>query len=374
VRYRLGTVLTTPSTTRFAGFLRRVRASSVREFGVGLTAVLLLHHFGFWALLGASRGIPLVSILSRWDAEHYSAIATHGYSGTLWAFFPLVPALMSVGAFATHLPPVVIGTIVSSGALLAFVLVVTSWEPGSALAPSKAGLFLILYGPASFALHSAHTESVFLLFSALALSGALRARWFVAAAFAGLAMWTRLPGVFLGFTVLFLLASKVRAGALTAGKLVAAALVMSGAGLAFLGFQYLTSGSVFAFLESVNNRHAVSALDVLRTFWLGNPWQNTSAGSIQRHVWFIGLLVASLRYVRTAPVLGGYAVVSLTPFFAQAEFVNAFRHPLVLFPLWFWLGHQLERAPRWLQLVIVVGIVWLNHLTTKRYALGLWSY
>lgn len=124
----------------------------------------------------------------------------------------------------------------------------------------------------------------------------------------------------------------------------------------------------------MNNQHATSVIDVARAFWLGNPWQNTSSGSIQRHVWFLGLLVAGGRYVRVAPIFGAYTLVSFLPFLAQAEFVNAFRHPIVLFPLWFWLGSVLSRAPRWLQVLAVVGLVLLNHLTTKRYAIGLWAY
>jgi hypothetical protein len=347
---------------------------SVRGFGLTLTAVLLVHHFALWALIASSRGIGWLSLLSRWDAEHYSAIATDGYSGTLWGFFPLTPALMRLGAGVTSLPPVVVGAVISSAALVGFVLVVTHWAPEFELAPTKTGLFLVLYGPASFALHSAHTESLFLLFSALALGGALRGRWLVAALFAAVAMWTRLPGVFLAFTVLALLASRVRAGGLPVSRLAFSALILTCAGLGFLAFELAQSGSAFSFLSSVNNQHARSLLDVLRAFWLGNPWQNTSAGSIQRHLWFLGILIAAVRYVRRAPTLGAYVLVSLVPFLAQAEFVNAFRHPLVLFPLWFWLGRQLERAPWWVQAGFGVVLVFLNHLTATRYALGLWAY
>lgn len=351
-----------------------MRGVSVRWFGLTLTAILLAHHFALWALIASSRGIGWLSILSRWDAEHYSAIATEGYSGTLWGFFPLTPALMRLGAALTSLPPVVVGAFISSAALVGFVLAVTRWAPEFELAPTKTGLFLVLYGPASFALHSAHTESLFLLFSALALGGALRGRWLVASLFAAAAMWTRLPGVFLAFTVLALLAGRVRAGELPASRLAASAMVITCAGVGFLAFELGASGSAFSFLTSVNNQHAASLLDVVRAFWLGNPWQNTSAGSIQRHLWFLGILIASVPYVRQTPTLGAYVLLSLVPFLAQAEFVNAFRHPLVLFPLWFWLGKQLERGPWWAQAGFGVLLVTLNHLTATRYALGLWAY
>jgi hypothetical protein len=146
-------------------------------------------------------------------------------------------------------------------------------------------------------------------------------------------------------------------------------------GLAFLGFEWSMAGDPLAFMRAQSHwTHATSWGDVVRAVWLGNPWQNTSAGSIQRHIWFFGGLGLAIAFSRRHTALGAYSVASFLVMFPQGEFVNVFRFSAVLFPLWFWTGRQLERAPRWLQTAVVLGLLTLNHITTRRYALGQWSY
>jgi hypothetical protein len=348
-----------------------------RVIGFGLLGAMLAHHWGLWLLMGQTRGLSLATILNRWDAEHYSAIATGGYDGTLWAFFPLYPAL--VGAVVRVLPvaPFVAGCAISTLALITFV----AWSCRPAESASRSleaspwGLFLLLYSPASFVLHTNHTEATFVLLSFVALSFAVRTRPLPAAVFAGLGLWTRVQGAVLALATIIILIHRVKDGSLARRKLLLAVAVVAAFGLGFLGFEWSVGGSPFAFLHAQESwTHAGSLLDVVRALWLGNPWQNTSLGSLERHAWLFLCLGLSIAFMRRERVLGGYALLSVLLIFTQAEFVNVFRYTAVLFPLWYWAGRAVERWPRWAQLPLACALVALNHFTTQRYALGMWSY
>ena len=105
----------------------------------------------------------------RWDSHLYTRIITEGYDPALRAFLPLYPG--SVGLLHTlvggSLPPQVIGCVLSTLCLLAFAAWV-SWRGARPVEPSPLepltvwGWFFFLYSPASFALHSHHTEGLFL--------------------------------------------------------------------------------------------------------------------------------------------------------------------------------------------------------------------
>lgn len=348
-----------------------------RLAGLSLLGLMLVHHWGLWFLLSQERALPLLTILNRWDSGLYTTIVEEGHREALWAFFPLYPGVVRglLGLIGTSTAPAVIGCIISTIALLAFVVLSTRTQENNPIEPTPWGMFLILYGPASFALHSHHTESTFLLLSFLALSLAVQGRAVMAGFFAGLTVWTKIQGVLIGFTVLFLLLRLVKQGRITLRQLVLSFVLIGCLGFAFLGFEWAMAGSPFAFLQAQSNwTHASSVVDVVRALWLGNPWQNTSSGSIHRHIWFFGTLALAVAYFRKDKYFGAYSLAALFPMFLQAEFINVFRFGAVLFPLWFWVGRSVERAPRWLQAVIAIILIALNHLTTKRYALGQWAY
>lgn len=349
-----------------------------RVVGFSLVAVMLIHHWSFWLLLSMERDLPLLTILNRWDAEHYTTIAQEGQHGALWAFFPLYPAVAR-GLFVilgSAIPPAALGCIASTTTLLIFVFLSTRAQANhtsQSLRPSPWGMFLILYGPASYVLHTHHTESVFLLLSFLALSSAIRGEGLTAGLFAGLTIWTKIQGALIAFFVLVLLFSQVKQ--LRLRQVLLSLVLMGTLGCAFLAFEWVVAGSPFAFLEAQSNwTHASSVIDVVRALWLGNPWQNTSSGSIHRHIWFFGCIALAIAYLKSDRYFGGYTLAALFPMFLQAEFINVFRFGAVLFPLWFWVGRNLERRPRWLQAVIAITLIALNHITTKRYALGQWAY
>src|SRR5688572_22117097 len=174
---------------------------------------MLVHHFGLWASTSSRRGFGLLTALDRWDSHLYSVIITEGYDPALRAFLPLYPGLVWLvrTVLGGGLPPQVLGTVLSTLLLLAFTFWVSrrGLQSGdsSPLTPRTLwGWFFFLYSPASFALHSHHTEGLFLLLSFGALSSAWDGRVLWTALFAALGVWTRNQGVFVAVTAAALLA------------------------------------------------------------------------------------------------------------------------------------------------------------------------
>ncbi|HEY0096101.1 MAG TPA: hypothetical protein VGB96_17365, partial [Archangium sp.] len=160
---------------------------------LGLSALMLVHHFGLWAWTAFHRGFPLLQGLERWDSAHYTTLVTQGYVSPLWAFLPLYPLVVGLvhGLVGGAVPPQVLGCALSTALLLAFVF----WVRASPLAPRTVwGWFFFLFSPASFALHSHHTEALFLLLSLGAFTSAWTGRFWWTALFAGLCVLTRNQG------------------------------------------------------------------------------------------------------------------------------------------------------------------------------------
>ncbi|MCY1082849.1 hypothetical protein [Archangium lansingense] len=348
----------------------------------GLLLVLLCHHLAIWLYLSARKGIPLVDMLNQWDSAHYSTIATSGHGGGLWAFLPLYPALVrsTLALCPSGVPPQVAGAILSTVALLLFIALVV-WAQGwrgrtELLVPRNHwGWFLLLYAPASYTLHTEHTESVFLLLSAAALLAAANGRAWSAGLLAALCVWTRNQGVFVALASALLVMEMAESTADRAKRFLLVGSLSFCGFLGLLGFQAAMTGDPLASMHAQSGwSHATSVWSAVRTLWFGNPWQNTGFGSLLRHGFFFVLLFLALAIWRVRRPLGLYALLSLLVMLLQGEFVNAFRFGGVLFPLAFFAGDRLERLPRWTRGLVVVVLVALNQMVTRRYALGSWAY
>ncbi|HEX8822983.1 MAG TPA: hypothetical protein VF794_23850 [Archangium sp.] len=344
----------------------------------GLTALMLAHHFGLWAWTAFHRGIPLLEGLDRWDATHYSTLVTRGYVPPLWAFLPLYPWV--VGLVRTLLggevPAPVLGCVLSTAFLLAFAGWVQRRGVGSPLAPRTVwGWFFFLYSPASFALHSHHTEGLFLLLSLGAFASAWKGRFWPTALFAALCVWTRNQGVFVAVASALLLAERAEGvrDRLTRFVGLGALALASYGGL--IAFEWLAAGDPLAHLHAQASwGHVDTAWQALRTLWFGNPGQVLRGWSLLRGLFFAVLLVTSLVLLRESRPLGIYGLLSLAVQLPQGDVYNAFRFGAVLFPLLFWLGDWLAARPAWLRWPLAVLTLWLNHRVTHGYFIGLWAY
>ncbi|WP_158622154.1 mannosyltransferase family protein [Corallococcus sp. CA047B] len=349
----------------------------------GLTVAMLVHHFGLWAWTSSSRGIPLLQMLDRWDSNLYSRLVTEGYTWPLWAFLPLYPGtvwLLRQGLGGT-LPPQLVGCLLSTPCLLAFVAWNTRWSRqgrlvGALTAGTGWGWFLLLYSPASFTLHSHHTEGLFLLLSFGALAFAARGALLSSAVLVALCVWTRNQGVFVAITAALLLAGREpswRSRALRFAALGALALLAFGG---LLAFEWARAGDPFMFMKAQREwNHVDSVWGAVRGLWLGNPWHKGFNGwLLLRHVFGALWLVAALALLRRDRALGLYALLSLLVMLPQGDLGNAFRFGAVLFPVWFLAGDWLATRPAWVRWTVAVLCVWLNHKVTHAYAIGRWAY
>jgi hypothetical protein len=344
---------------------------------LGVTAA----HLALWGWAMARRHESFGSLLLHWDSGHYSAIATDGYSGKLWVFFPAYPFTVRALAWALRVSEVQwVGFGLSSFLFLAFV-----WLCGRAAARpelpaglvprTRLGWLFFLLGPASYVFHSHHTESLFVLLSFGAFFFAATRRPVAAGLFAAACLLTRNQGVFVGLAAA-LLAATVEAAPLRRVRalLVTAALAASG-GVAFLVFQRLAAGSALAFLAAQRAwAHVDSPLGALETLVFGNPWQSTDAQNLLRYgAWWL-FVGGSVALARRTPALGLYALLGFLVQLPQGELINTFRFAAPVFPLFFFLGDASARWPRWLQGLALVALGLINLDTARRYGVGLWAY
>src|SRR5262249_11777267 len=137
--------------------------------------VLLLGHAVVWLRVAWRKGLTIEGILHNWDGGYYTAIATGGYSGKLWAFYPLYPLTVRASSALLGVTKVQwVGAALSTLALLAFVaLAARAAErtdvPAGLVPRPRLGWLAFLFAPASFAFHAHHTEALFLLLSFLSL-------------------------------------------------------------------------------------------------------------------------------------------------------------------------------------------------------------
>lgn len=337
---------------------------------------MLLLHGAMLTGLAWHRGVGLTRILGAWDGSLHATIAESGRTAALWAFYPLWAAILKLAhALLPGLPTVVVGASLASALFLVALGVLARGGPARVIQASgpgfALGIVLLAFTPASWTFHTAHTESLFLCLSVLALLAAGQGRVLPAGLLAGLACLTRNQGVLVAAAAVALVGERSRDPRRMALTAVPPVLALVG----FLLDQWRGTGDPLAFLHAQTNwAHVRSALEVLRTFWFGNPWQNTNTGSIARHVFFLGAVVASVALTRRDRILGLYCLASLALLPLQGELVNAFRFAAVLFPLHLWAGDRLAATPVPVWVVSLAAWLSLNVWVTRELAYGKWAY
>ena len=337
---------------------------------------MLALHAAMLGGLARHRGVPLTRLLAAWDAALHAVVAEAGRTPALWAFYPLWPGVLgALHALLPGVPTVLAGALLGAGLFLVALVVLARMGPSRA-APETGqgfalGILLLAFTPASWVFHTAHTESLFLLLSAVALLAAGEGRSLLAGLTAALACLTRNQGVLVAAASVALVAERTR----SPRRAALAALAPLVALLGFVAFQWLRTGDPLAFLHAQGNwAHARSGLDVLRTFWFGNPWQNQNTGSLARHGFFLGAVAAAVALARRDRILGTYCLVSLALLPLQGELVNAFRFTAVLFPLHLWAGERLAAAPVALRALGIAAWLGTNVWVTRELAYGKWAY
>jgi hypothetical protein len=146
---------------------------------------------------------PHIGMLANWDGRWYEKIATTGYSYTpsggysSVAFFPLYPLLVRI-LMLVGMPFVVAGVIISNTAFLATLWVVFGWtRERLGIVTARWTVAVLAFFPLSLFSSVAYSESLFVLFSALALRDFDRRRYGRACVWSALASLARPAGIWL---------------------------------------------------------------------------------------------------------------------------------------------------------------------------------
>ncbi|TSC25795.1 hypothetical protein [Corallococcus sp. Z5C101001] len=343
--------------------------------------VVLVHHFGLWAWTSWHRGISPLLLLDRWDSHHYSTLVLDGYTWPLWAFLPLYPGLVWLLRCGSTLPPQFVGTALSTACLLAFIGWNTHWGRHGYLregltARSSWGWFVFLCSPASFALHSHHTEGLFLLLSFGALACASRGVRLPSGLLVALCIFTRNQGCFVAIAAALLFALREQTWRERMVRFVSLGCVAVPAFGGLLVFEWSQSGDPLMFLKAQREwNHVDSVWGAIRGVWFGNPWhQGFSWWLLLRNIFGAAWLVFACLLWRRDRALGLYALLSFLVMLPQGDLGNAFRFGAVLFPVLFLAGDWLATRAGWLRWTVALLLVWLNHKVTHAYAIGKWPY
>ncbi len=193
---------------------------------------------------------------SQWDAAHYTRIAVNGYDHPTDpgspAFFPLYPLLTRAFGWLTGLDASWIGMQVA-GVIVAWIsffvavfLLTTLFQDVAGDEVARLAGVLVVVSPFSFFLTAGYTESLFLVFVALAFLLGFRKRWGWAAVVVALATASRVTGVFL-IPALLLLAWRGKASF----RHLAWIAVVSPLGiLSYMGYTWRALGDPLAFLHA----------------------------------------------------------------------------------------------------------------------------
>jgi hypothetical protein len=327
-------------------------------------------------------GVP---IFRFWDAAHYTSIILNGYSGSLWAFYPLYPLLVKIFAFLTGMQtrPEIAGMVFSTLIFAAFCLVQARLagrtdENFAWLVPkTTGGWILFLFSPTSYIFHSHHTESLFLFLSFAAFWTSRKGRWKTAALLAGLSALTRNQGIFVALAValegrLQRERWRERLSIFSLSGIISSLLFMC-----YPVYQYYRTGDALTFvrLHSSNWHLVASFRQVIGTLWYANPWQNVNwRDNLHLIVFFMLCSAAVCFLVKKEFPLALYIFFSTAIILLQGELVNMFRFGSVLFPAWFLVGDHVMRLPRPLCWAILIAVICLNLMHTRNYALGEWAY
>lgn len=323
---------------------------------------------------------PLVDMWSRWDAAYYLDIAfgvngsQAGLAGGNSAFFPILPALINSGLgfipHASRAAGVAIGVLISNLALLAatiFLQALVRLDFGPVVAWNVR--WLIWLSPVSIFFSGIYTESLFLLFSVLAVYCARRQQWLAAGLAGFIAGLTRPVGFVLVIPLLWLAWQQDQ----FLKRLPAAIGPALGYGV-YIGLVGLANGEPLAYF-SIN-----------RSIWsisLSAPWQAFThyfAGpptlfgwerSLVNLAFTVGYFALAMGVFRSSKANGWYSLALLVVPLVTGVLVGMPRYGAVAFPLYSvlagWMGENRRR-----QLLVLGGSFALSLVFTARFVTWRW--
>ncbi len=357
-----------------------------RRWGALLVAMVGAHVLLWWAI-GRARGVPLEGTLQHFDAGWYSLIVGEGYTRDprCWVFYPLYPLAVRALVAASGLWPwqATVGAVFSTVCLAVACRIAEgartadpAGEHAGILYPRTSwGHAVLLLSPASFALHSHHTEGLFLALSlgAFALAGRDRPR--LAAMLAGLSALTRTQGVIAAVCVGLWAARRKRGGPALAALAVSAA-ISGTMYAAWPLYQWRMTGNPSIAVEMPRHWGLVVPWDVVvSSVLLRGADQHADVPTLARYAAFLLALGTSAGIARRNWMVGLYLVLSLlaNPL-RGAPTYSAFRYLCVLFPVLFTWGDAIAQRG-WTVRVAAGGLlVAANLQLAANYGFGIEAY
>ena len=295
---------------------------------------------------------PLLAVWGRWDAEHYIGVATSGYSGTEFAFFPLYPLLINIIGEMTgnHLiAGLLISNIASFFAML-YLYKLVEHEFNHQVA--HRAVFYVSIFPTAIFFSAVYTESLFLFASVASFYYIRERHWLMAGIFGALASATRVEGILLGvpFLIEWGIALYESRGDWfkwpidsVLKPLVGLALVPVGL-IAYMAYLWVLCGDPlkFSHVQSHWGRHlAPPWVSFLHSFSLLGPGhaQLTVANEsleIAFTVLMLAVLAVGFRRLRVSYI--AYMAVSVLVPLSTSSLMSMPRFALVLFPMFALFG------------------------------------
>ena len=320
---------------------------------VQIYAVFVLHRFPFSDTI--HQKLYFLSIWKNYDGGHYTSIAEHGYSIIQYAFFPLYPLLIKIVSWPATVIfgdkvsiYIVAGLLISTLSLIGAVYFMLQIARHLfTIDTGKRAVFLLLFFPSAIFLAAVYTESLFLCLVTGSFYLALKQNWGWAALLAALAALTRSVGaiMFVCLAIEFYVAHQ-EDWRLHWPKSMPF-LMIPGAVLAYMAYQWVTVGTPLQFLEAQK------------------AWGREVDGSIFSSLWkdyVRGFNLLDFKATRVAPLYDGLAtvfgvvvagVLAYNKYWSFAIFtlavtvislvsgttVGAIRYVIVAFPAFLLLGH-----------------------------------
>jgi len=315
-------------------------------------------------LLAVVQHRTLTNMVSNWDVEHFSKLATGGYfadpNGTLMAFFPGLPVIFSLFnqlGVPVAITGVVLSTVCSAIAAAALYRLGGQWAAVAWLFAPTAVFTMVPY-----------TESLFCAAAFWAWERARSDRWLAAAVLTAVACTVRVSGLFLIGALLVMIITDRKSAA---AKLRRAALMLIPASviIAFATYLYVLTGSWTAWYRAQTNGW------VRQLTWPWESFLNTipaiMPGAYSHHPWWAAVfrgemismaagvgvtvwcVVISLRARRSPngpdrPMWGeaSWVGVQVLAFSMSYWFFSVNRATLLWFPLWIMLGRWVAGPSR----------------------------
>ncbi|MBW3595436.1 MAG: hypothetical protein KY391_07635 [Actinobacteria bacterium] len=310
--------------------------------------------------------IGVLDMWHRWDAVHFTDIATFGYFASetdpnAAAFFPLFPllidGLMAIG-FDPRLAAMLI-TFVASIVAGAYLYKLADLEVGEG-AGRRALLYLFLFPTAVF-LVAPYSEALFLAGAIAAFYYARRASWYLVAIPAAVAMGARLAGLFVlvGLAVEFLRQRDFSLQRLAAGAVAGALGLLP---LLLYGlFLSRAAGSFFEFKDAQYrgwSRMVVSPIESFLATW--NTWGGSYpanwvfAWRVEILAALVGLFFTLWAFRERYWAYAAYMLVTLGVLMTSTWYFSIPRMLLSLFPIPILLAHYTRGNPERHQNVLLV--------------------